>query len=239
MTPPSGVTDPNLGNNSATDTNTVTTGANLALTKTDGSATYTPGGTATYSITVTNSGPANAASLSVVDNLPSRVTLTAMPTCTAVGAATCGSISGAAGGTSFTATGATITAGVGNRLIYSLPVLFAASLTAQQITNTATASDPSGRNHRVGLRHQRASEEQRPGAADPATDPGTLLLLSCLILLFRVALAAITSGTPRPTPLAKLAASGQGPRERRRVRPGRWRKLRSPTCSGNRTTSAT
>src|SRR5207244_7378868 len=76
MAAPAGVTDPTPGNNSATDTDTVVVVANLALAKSDGSTTYTPGGTATYSITVTNSGPSNATNVTVTDNLPSGMTLT-------------------------------------------------------------------------------------------------------------------------------------------------------------------
>src|SRR5207244_12879536 len=70
---PAGVTDPNPGNNSATDTDTVVVVANLALAKTDGSTTYTPGGTATYSITATNSGPSNATSVTVTEDRKSVV----------------------------------------------------------------------------------------------------------------------------------------------------------------------
>ena len=40
---PAGVTDPAAGNNSATDTDTINASADLSITKTDGSATYTPG----------------------------------------------------------------------------------------------------------------------------------------------------------------------------------------------------
>ena len=47
VTPPAGVTDANPGNNSATDSDTLTAQVTLAVVKTDGSATYTPGGTAT------------------------------------------------------------------------------------------------------------------------------------------------------------------------------------------------
>jgi uncharacterized repeat protein (TIGR01451 family) len=181
---PAGVTDPNLSNNSASDTDTVAAVANLALVKTDGSTTYTPGGTATYSITVTNSGPSNANSLTVIDNLPSGVTLTATVTCVAVGVATCGSISSAVDGTNLTATGATIAAGAGNRLVYSLPVRFADNLTTQQITNTATASDPEAAGVASGSDTNVLKITGAPAQPIPADDRRTLLLLTCLILLF-------------------------------------------------------
>ncbi len=182
---PAGVTDPNLSNNSASDTNTVTSSpvANLALSKTDGSTTYTPGTTATYSITVTNSGPANANSITVTDNLPSGVTLTAKVTCVATGTAICGSINSVARGTNFTATSATITAGAGNQLVYSLPVRFAASFTAEQITNTATASDPAAAGVASGSDTNVLKLPATPANPIPAADRRTLLLLICLIVL--------------------------------------------------------
>jgi uncharacterized repeat protein (TIGR01451 family) len=181
---PAGATDTNPGNNSATDTDTITLVANLVLAKTDGSGGYTPGGIATYTITVTNSGSANANNMTVTDNLPSGVTLTANVTCVAVGAATCGSISGAAGGTSFTATGATIAAGAGNQLVYSLPVRFAASLAAPQITNTATASDPGAASVASGSDTDARSGRGGGPQPIPVDDWRALLLLAGLILLF-------------------------------------------------------
>jgi len=182
IAPPVGVTDPTPGNNSATDTDTVAVVANLALAKTDGGTTYTPGGTATYSITATNSGPSNAISVSVTDNLPSGMTLTAAATCIATGSATCGSISGVAGGTGFTATGATIPAGAGNRLVYSLPVRFAAGLTAAQITNTATASAPAAASV-ASASHTDVLGNSVKAQAIPVDDRRALWLLACLILL--------------------------------------------------------
>ena len=183
---PAGVTDPNLSNDSASDINTVTSVsiANLALAKTDGRSTYTPGGAATYSITVTNSGPANANNTTVTDNLPSGVTLTATVTCVATGTATCGSINSVAGGTTFTATGAMIAAGAGNHLVYSVPVRFAASLTAHQITNTATASDPAAVSIASGSDTNVLTMHGAPAMPIPTAEHHTLLLLACLILLF-------------------------------------------------------
>ncbi len=190
VAPPAGVADPNPANNSATDTDTVVAVANLALVKTDGSATYTPGAGATYSITVTNSGPSNANNLTVTDNLPSGVTLTAAATCIATGAATCGTITGGVGGTSFSATGATIVAGAGNRLVYSLPVRFAPSLTAPQITNIATATDPVAASVATGSdTNVLALQAARP---IPADDRRALLLLACLILVLGAGLARAT-----------------------------------------------
>ncbi|HEV8255819.1 MAG TPA: DUF11 domain-containing protein, partial [Casimicrobiaceae bacterium] len=182
---PSGVTDPAPGNNSASDTDTVVVVANLALVKTSGSTTYTPGGTATYSITATNNGPSNATSVTVTDNLPSGVTLTNVPTCIATGSATCGSISGVAGGTSFTATGATIAAGAGNSLVYSLPVRFAAGMTASQITNTATASAPAAPSVATAsyTKTHATIVQAQPAQSIPVGDGPALWLLICLILL--------------------------------------------------------
>ena len=56
---PAGVTDPVPGNNSATDTDTLSASADLAITLTDGVTTATPGGSTTYTITASNAGPSN------------------------------------------------------------------------------------------------------------------------------------------------------------------------------------
>ena len=182
---PAGVTDPNLGNNSASDTNTVIAGKtdNLTLVKTDGRETYKPGSSTIYTITVINDGPAGATNLTVSDNLPSGVTLTANATCAARGVATCGSISSAPGGTTFSATGATIAAGTGNRLVYSLPVRFAANLSAPQITNVATATDPTAGTAAASDTNTLIGGAVPPEAI-PADDRRALLLLGCLIVLF-------------------------------------------------------
>ena len=190
---PSGVTDPNLSNNSASDTDTVTLVANLTLAKTDGNASYTPSGAATYSITVTNSGPSNANNTTVTDNLPSGVTLATNVTCVATGTAACGSISSVGGGTTFTATGAMIAAGAGNQLVYSVPVQFAPSLTAPQITNTATASDPAAPTVASGSDTNVLKVSAARAQPIPADDRRALLLLIGLILFFRWRQARLTA----------------------------------------------
>ncbi len=56
----------------ATDSDSLTPHATLAITKTDGVTSVTPGTTDTYTVVVSNSGPSDAASLSVVDTLPTQ-----------------------------------------------------------------------------------------------------------------------------------------------------------------------
>ena len=70
VTAPAGVTDPNPANNSATDTDTRDPQADLAITKTDGVASATPGGSMTYTIVVTNTGPSNVTGATVSRHLP-------------------------------------------------------------------------------------------------------------------------------------------------------------------------
>ena len=178
---PAGVVDPNPGNNSATDTDAPTAVAGLAITKTDGSATYTPGGTGTYTITVTNNGPSNANSLSVTDNLPAGMTLAGNATCAATGAATCGTLTGVPGGTAFAANGATLVAGPGNRLVFTLPVQFAVNMATNPLVNTATASDPAAAS--VASASDSNALLPKPTNPIPAVDRWALALLALLIVL--------------------------------------------------------
>jgi len=130
---------------SGSDSSTPTPQVALVVTKTDGSATYTPGGTATYVVTVRNTGPSNAASVTVTDALPVGVTLTAAVTCAATGVATCGTVTGAIGQTAFGTTGATLGAAAGDSLVFTVPVAFAPGMTASPLVNTAVATDvPTG-----------------------------------------------------------------------------------------------
>src|SRR5438105_3248285 len=71
--------DTNAANNSATDTDTLTPQADLAITKVDNvggssitgsTGTVTEGATVTYTIVVSNSGPTNVTGASVKDTLP-------------------------------------------------------------------------------------------------------------------------------------------------------------------------
>ena len=136
-TEPVGTTDPNLNNNSATDTDTAAPIADLSVTKTDGSATYTPGGSTTYTIVVTNNGPSFVTGATVTDALPVAIS-SATWTATYTGTGSTGPASGtgnistssvnlAAGGTAtFLVTAHISSTGTGN------------------LVNTASATEPAG-----------------------------------------------------------------------------------------------
>jgi len=71
---PSGYTDTNMANNSFTDTNTlVVLDADIAVTKTSPTSTYTPGSTVTYTVTISNNGPDNANGVRLVDTKPAMI----------------------------------------------------------------------------------------------------------------------------------------------------------------------
>jgi uncharacterized repeat protein (TIGR01451 family) len=68
----SAVSDPTPGNNSATDTDTLTGSANLGISKTNGVSSSTPGGQTTYTIVASNAGPSNVSSATVADTFSSN-----------------------------------------------------------------------------------------------------------------------------------------------------------------------
>ncbi|MFN0110263.1 MAG: HYR domain-containing protein, partial [Blastocatellia bacterium] len=84
----SSITDPVPANNSATDTDTLTPMANLAITKTNGVTSVTAGNSVTYTIIASNSGPSNAPGSMVTDLFPPVITGVTW-TCVGAGGATC------------------------------------------------------------------------------------------------------------------------------------------------------
>ena len=141
---PSTVVDPTPANNSQTVSDAIANVASLSISKATNTTTYTPGGTGQYTIVVGNSGPSNATGVSVADTLPAGVSLSGAVTCVAEGTANCGAVTGASGGTNAGTTGASINAGAGNTLTFSVPVTFASSMTANPLVNTASATPGGG-----------------------------------------------------------------------------------------------
>ena len=138
VTPPSGILDPNPGNNTATDTDTlaaVTARADLSVTKTNGVSTLTPGGTTVYTLVVTNSGPDAVTGATVTDVAPAGVTFGAW-TCTGSAGVVC-----PASGTGNLNVTVTLPAGGGATFQITVTVAHDAS---GSITNTVTVALPPG-----------------------------------------------------------------------------------------------
>jgi uncharacterized repeat protein (TIGR01451 family) len=84
----SSIADPMPGNNSATDTDTLTPQADVSITKTDGVASVNAGTNITYTITASNAGPSNAPGTTVADTFPAACTSVSW-TCAGAGGGTC------------------------------------------------------------------------------------------------------------------------------------------------------
>ena len=136
VTAPNGVTDPNPGNNSATDTSRITLQADLNVTITDNKTSYRPGQRDTYTIVVWNFGPSNVTGARITDNFPSvftGVTFTATQT---------------GGASGFTASGTgnigdTVTMPAGSRITYTASGTISTSASGP-LSNTATVTAPNG-----------------------------------------------------------------------------------------------
>jgi uncharacterized repeat protein (TIGR01451 family) len=133
VTPPTGVSDPNPGNNSATDTDSVIAKADLKVTVTDGKTAAIPGTKDTYTIVVTNVGPSNIAGAIIQDHFPSTFTGVTF-TATQGGGAT-GFTSGSGD------VAQTVGMPSGSHITYKAAGTISASATGS-ISNTATVSIP-------------------------------------------------------------------------------------------------
>ncbi|MEO8346301.1 MAG: hypothetical protein ABI607_11465, partial [Betaproteobacteria bacterium] len=152
----------NTGGTTASDSDPAVPVTNLAITKSDGSTTFLPGGNATYVMVLTNGGPSDASNVAIADTLPPGVTQNGPASCIPAGAgALCGAISNL--GTGFSVSGAYVPAGGGASLSYSLPVDFGAGMSAPSITNTVTATN---------------AASSGPGSSASASDTNTIVLFT-------------------------------------------------------------
>ena len=136
--------DPNTTNNSITDTDTQLSVHDLAITKTDGSNTYSATVPIIYTIVVTNNGPSDALGVRVVDNLPidtiNSPQFTSWTwTCTMTNATGCTGVS--ASTTNFTDNGLNIQ--VGGRIEYTVTANPAGGI-VQSLSNTVKVTLPVG-----------------------------------------------------------------------------------------------
>ena len=135
VTAPGGVTDPTPSNNAATDTDTLTPQADLAITKTDGSSIAVPGTSLAYTITASNAGPSNAPGVTVADTFPASLTGVTW-TCVGAGGGTC-SASGVGN------LNQTVNLPVGGSVTYTANATVSLSATGI-LSNTATVTAPGG-----------------------------------------------------------------------------------------------
>ncbi|HUD42528.1 MAG TPA: proprotein convertase P-domain-containing protein [Dokdonella sp.] len=134
---PAGVTDPTPGNNSATDTDTLSASADLSITKTDGVATVAAGGTLIYTIVASNAGPQAVTGATVTDTFPASC-LAPTWTCAAAGGAGC-----PASGSGTIAASVDLPSGASVTFTATCPVDPSAAA-GSTISNTATIAAPAG-----------------------------------------------------------------------------------------------
>ncbi|MDR7070339.1 putative repeat protein (TIGR01451 family) [Pseudoxanthomonas japonensis] len=138
VAPPGGVTDPDTGNNTNTDTNALSAVAALSVQKTVTSgATAGTGAAVSYRIDVANAGPSAALGATLSDIVPPQLTSVAW-TCTASPGSSCGTASGSGN------VALTINLAASGSLVLQVTGV-APSLTPATIgANTATITPPPG-----------------------------------------------------------------------------------------------
>jgi large repetitive protein len=166
----------------------LTFGADIGVSKTDSSATYTPGTDVTYTITVSNSGPFGAAGVLVNDPLPAGIS-SATWTCAGVSGGACGAANGvgAINDTTNLPNGASVT--------YTLTLEVPASFTGN-LANTVTVTPPA------------TASDSNPGN-NTATDTNTAAAQADLGIS-----QILTTGNPTPagTPVEyRIVVTNDGP----------------------------
>jgi uncharacterized repeat protein (TIGR01451 family) len=126
----------NTGISSATDTTTLAPTANLAISKTDGATTTTPGSTLTYTILVSNPGPSSVIGATVADTFQASLTNVSY-TSVVTGGATGNTASGNSNISDV------VNLPVGSSITYTVSATVSLTATGT-ITNTATITEPAG-----------------------------------------------------------------------------------------------
>jgi uncharacterized repeat protein (TIGR01451 family) len=130
------LTDPNPGDNQATDTDLLTPKIALTLSKTDNQTSLNPGQATSYTIIVFNNGPSAVAGVNIVDTFPDQLTGITW-TCSATPGSSCaaaGTLSGNIGTQANLLPGGTVTLNA-NATVKT-------SASAGTMSNTASISSP-------------------------------------------------------------------------------------------------
>src|SRR5262249_6007793 len=142
------------------------------VTKTNGITSQSPGGTSTYTVTVANAGPSDAAGVAIDDPLPTGVTVASW-TCTAVPGSSCGAPSGSG------AISTTVDLAARGSVTFSVDIQ--AGTSAGTLSNTVQATVP-------------------PGISDPdssnnvATDTDSLVFTADLVVTKDVSAPVVAVG---------------------------------------------
>ncbi|MDK2012648.1 MULTISPECIES: beta strand repeat-containing protein [unclassified Deinococcus] len=145
VTAPSGTTDPTAGNNSATDTDTVTPVTDVAVSKAVNVVAAGPGGTVTYTIRAWNNGPSPAGSTTLTDTVSASLTGVTW-TCAGTGGASCSAASGSGNAISLTVNLGTDTGSVTTADTRYVTLTVTGTLVSSAtgtLGNTASVSDAS------------------------------------------------------------------------------------------------
>ncbi|MFL6193003.1 MAG: hypothetical protein ACJ75H_02435, partial [Thermoanaerobaculia bacterium] len=130
-------TDPTPANNSGSDTTPVGGAPDLSITKSDGGASVTPGGTVAYTLTYANSGTKGATGVVITETVPANTTFNA-------GASTAGwncTPNNNAGSTCTLAVGGLAAGGGNQTATFAVTVANPVAAGVTQISNTATIAD--------------------------------------------------------------------------------------------------
>jgi len=146
VTVSSGASDPVLGNNQATDTDTVVAAAvnaDLAIAKSNSGSQLMAGGSTTYLLTVSNLGPDEVTGAVVTDIAPTGLTFTSW-TCTVTNPGTGGTVTTACViGSGLGNVNATVNLKAGAVVTFSVAATVASNASGS-ISNTATVNTPAG-----------------------------------------------------------------------------------------------
>jgi uncharacterized repeat protein (TIGR01451 family) len=175
VAPPSGTTDPNLANNTATANGGVNLTADVTVLKT-GPATVNAGSVITYSVVVSNAGPSAADGTAFSDNVPTGI----------VGiTATCGS----------TTAGATCPSSIGvsgNAVSATIPALPAGASATFTISGTVSGSSPNSLTNTASVTLPANVNDPTPGNNSSAT---TAVVPVADLSIVKTGPAAVKPGT--------------------------------------------
>ena len=165
--------------------------ADIVTTKTTGATSYVPGQSVTYTITVTNNGPSDAANVNVVDNAPAGTTISSWTAAVTTGSVTLPNTSGS-GNINETITALPNGAVVTYTVTVAIPSGFTGSL-----SNTAAVTSP--------------TPDPTPGCTACTTTPITAAPSADIVTVKTTQTAGQTTFTPGENVIYTITVTNNGP----------------------------